>query len=95
MIVAICILSILLIAALFANVNLLRKLERVDDSLIEYITALTKYKNRLTNMYNTVKDLDSRGAFESDDEAGSIFKEIKSTIDEFEKEFSVEEEINE
>jgi len=95
MIAAIIVLSILIIVSVFANINLLRKLERVDDNLIQYIDALTKYKNRLSTMYNTIKELDSRGAFESDDEAGAIFKEIKDTIDEFEQEFSVEEEIDE
>ena len=33
------------------------------------------------NIYNSLKEIDLRGSFESDDEVGSTFKDIKTLIE--------------
>jgi hypothetical protein len=37
-------------------------------------------------MLNTMKSIDSSGAFESDDEVGSIFTQLKETIEYYKRE---------
>ncbi len=37
-------------------------------------------------MLQTMKDIDSTGAFESDDEVGSVFNQLKETIEIYKKE---------
>ena len=54
--------------------NLLRKNERLEN-IIEENTE------RYINIYNTLKEIDLKGAFEADDEVGSTFKEIKNIIE--------------
>ena len=54
--------------------NLLKKNERLED-IIEENTE------RYINIYNTLKEIDLKGAFEADDEVGSTFKEIKNIIE--------------
>ena len=38
-----------------------------------------------TGIYSTIKEIDSTGAFESDDEVGSVFGDLKSIIERNEK----------
>ena len=54
--------------------NLLRKNERLE-------TLIEENTERYINIYNTLKEIDLRGAFEADDEVGSAFKEIKNIIE--------------
>ena len=54
--------------------NLLKKNEKLED-IIEENT------DKYINVYNALKEIDLRGAFEADDEVGSTFKEIKNIIE--------------
>ena len=53
--------------------NLLKKLERYED----VINANT---DSYIAIYNAMKEIDSTGAFESDDEVGSTFQDLKNLI---------------
>ena len=70
MIVTIFIISSLFIGSLYVNYNLFRKLEVLED---EIENNLTIFKG----IYNTMKEIDSTGAFQSDDEVGSVFADLK------------------
>ena len=71
--IVIIILTILLAACGYAIYNLLNKLERYED----VINANT---DSYIAIYNAMKEIDSTGAFESDDEVGSTFQDLKNLI---------------
>lgn len=54
--------------------NLLRKLE-VLETIVEENT------NTYIQILNAMKEIDSTGAFESDDEVGSTFQDLKNLIE--------------
>jgi competence protein ComGC len=87
MTIMIVVLSILLIASIYVNINLTRKYEKLDDmaqesvdALIENEKFLTSLKNRLLSQQSYLRQLDRIGAFEADDETGYFFKELKSIV---------------
>lgn len=67
---------LLLITSAFGYViwNLLKKLERYEDILEENTTTYIQ-------ILNAMKEIDSTGAFESDDEVGSTFTDLKNLIE--------------
>jgi hypothetical protein len=62
----------------------------------EYIQELEDYSqymyNQIEASYNQLKKIDSRGSFESDDEAGTVFEQLKQVVINLEKEFNAEKE---
>ncbi|OUW11902.1 MAG: hypothetical protein CBD26_00025 [Candidatus Pelagibacter sp. TMED166] len=53
--------------------NLMRKAELLE-TWVEDFTML------IENVNNELKTIDSKGSFESDDETGTIFKQIQETV---------------
>jgi hypothetical protein len=74
--IIIIILVILLAVAGYNVWNLLNKLERYED----FIEQEQKRNNALLE---ALREIDSREMFEKDDEVGSIFYQIKETIERF------------
>jgi hypothetical protein len=74
MIVTTIIISSLLIASIYVNYNLFRKLEVLEDEIESNLTIFR-------GIYKTMKDIDSTGAFESDDEVGSVFADLKQVVE--------------
>lgn len=74
--IALVILIICLLASLYAIYNLLQKLERYEDFIEEETT-----KNQA--LLEALREIDSREMFEKDDDVGSIFYQIKETIERF------------
>ena len=72
------ILLALLIVAGFAIRNLLKKNERQEDVLVEYMKYLDKISQVIEISDNKLQKLDQLGRFESDDEVGFFFKGIKN-----------------
>jgi len=72
----ITILIICLLGTLYGIWNLLRKLERYEDFIEEETT-----KNQA--LLEALREIDSREMFEKDDDVGSIFYQIKETIERF------------
>jgi hypothetical protein len=94
MIITIIILSLLLIASIYVNINLTKKYEKIEemaqesvDTLIENERFLTSLKNRLLSQQSYLKNLDRIGAFEADDETGYFFKELKSVVNDISSHF--------
>jgi hypothetical protein len=54
--------------------NLMRKTELLE-------TWVEDFGNRVTRVQQELSEIDSTGHFESDDEVGSIFEQIKETVD--------------
>ena len=70
----IIILTIFLAVAGYAIYNLLNKLERYED-------AIAENTENYIQILNAMKEIDSTGAFESDDEVGSTFTDLKNLIE--------------
>ena len=98
MVIAIIILGILFCILGYSTYNLLRKNERLEDTLesmdndiMDYIDFVTKLELDLKKSFESMKKADSKGGFESDDEVGQTFKIIKNIISELEEKYGKEE----
>lgn len=72
----------------FICYNLLRKIEAYEDVISdlektneEYDLLLTDIKQSLNNSASRMRQIDRLGSFESDDETGYVFKELKDIVE--------------
>ena len=70
-------LSVLVVILGFTTLNLLRKNEKAEDILVGYLEYLDKISRVIEAADAKVKQIDIRGSYESDDEIGFFFKQIK------------------
>ncbi len=68
--------GLLLIGAAYTIYNLLSKLERYE----EFVEQQEQYN---ITLLETLREIDSKQMFEKDDEVGSLFTQIKDTIELF------------
>ena len=71
--ISLVIVSLLFVTSCYIMWNLTVKIEMLEDWVEQFIQTIDRVNRDL-------KQADYRGSFESDDEVGFIFKEIKSTI---------------
>ena len=64
--------------------NLLRQNEQLEDDLVGTIDGVVQ---TITQANDRMKQADIRGSFESDDEVGSVFTELKSIVEELNEQF--------
>lgn len=69
------ILGLIVLTLGWTTFNLTRKVERLE-------TWVEDYAQRIIDTQQVLKEIDSKGDFEADDEVGVIFQSIKETIDE-------------
>jgi len=81
MIIAIVILSVIVLALGYTTFNLLRKFEKQEDILAGYLDYLDKLSRVIEVSDEKLKQIDARGTFESDDEVGFFFQQIKGLQD--------------
>ena len=62
---------------IYRGVSLIRELESVET---RYNEVVEKYEVTTENMLQEMKSLDLNGSFESDDEVGTVFTQIKDLI---------------
>jgi hypothetical protein len=77
MITIVIILGILVVAFGFTTFNLLKKNEKQEDILAGYMEYLNKISGLIEFSDKKLKEVDRKGSFESDDEVGFFFQEIK------------------
>tara|TARA_R100000008_G_C3528805_1_gene138108 strand:- start:411 stop:695 length:285 start_codon:yes stop_codon:yes gene_type:complete len=94
MITTIVILSVLLLASVFVNINQLRKQEAQSDYIEELETSNTEYynffqslKTKIGQANSEIRNADRLGAFASSDEVGSSFNIIKEVMEDLNKGF--------
>jgi hypothetical protein len=94
MVTTIIILSVVLAISLFVNINQLRKqesqseyIEELESSNVEYYTFFQKLKTQIGQSNSKLKQIDRLGSFESDDETGFAFKELKDIYDDLNRGF--------
>ena len=69
------ILSIISLTLSYIVFNLTRKVERLE-------TWVEDYAQRIQDTQQVLKEIDSKGTFEADDEIGVVFTAIKEAVDE-------------
>ena len=79
----IIILVVFLAGAGYTIWNLLNKLEKYEDAIDQNEQFLEKELQRNEALLEALREIDSREMFEKDDEVGSIFYQIKETIEKF------------
>ena len=87
-------LSVVLSISLFVNINQLRKQESQSDYINELETSNTEYytffqrlKTQIGESNSKLKQIDRLGSFESDDETGVAFQELKDIYEDLNKGF--------
>lgn len=87
MILLVIFLFLLLSVSIFINVNLYTKYDKLEqfsseleETLNETNEFISSLKKRVMSQRSYLNQLDRRGAFESDDEVGYFFKELKKII---------------
>lgn len=91
----IVILSIIILVLSYMVWNLLKKSEVTEDELEFSQTYIDLAYNSMKNAYERMVRIDRLGSFESDDESGYIFQEIKSAMDELNEVYNLDGETEE
>lgn len=79
--IIISVLSVLVVIFGFTTFNLLRKNEKQEDILAEYLTYLDRLSRTIEVSDKKLKEIDRAGTFKSDDEVGYFFKSIQDIQD--------------
>lgn len=77
------IISLLLSLCIYVIFNLLKKLEKYEDQFEEYQDFIQSETIRNQALLEALRQIDQRQMFEKDDDVGSIFYQIKETIERF------------
>ena len=80
-IVLISSLSVLAVILGFTTWNLMKKNERQEDILAEYLNYLDQLSKTIEISDKKLKEIDRAGTFKSDDEVGYFFKSIQDIQD--------------
>ena len=74
-------LSVLVVILGFTTFNLMRKNEKQEDILTEYLTYLDQLSKTIDVSDKKLKEIDRAGTFRSDDEVGQFFDSIQKIQD--------------
>ena len=85
MIFAIIFLFISLIVSLVGIRNLLIKVEKYEDITVDQTKYLQNISNLIVDSQKHLKSLDERGVFQSDDEVGYFFEQMKNVQKELDR----------
>jgi len=66
---------------LIRGINFVKQNEILNDSIKEYTDRELKTEITLDSMLEKMREIDLRGSFESDDEVGSVFTQLKELIE--------------
>ena len=76
--ISLVLVSLLFVTSCYVIWNLTTKLESLEDWVSDFIDTIEKIQTEL-------KEIDYRGSFESDDETGAIFEQIKTTVNQLDR----------
>jgi hypothetical protein len=85
MLVTIIILSILVVVFGIAIRNLLIKVEKYEDVTVDQTKYLQNISELIKDSQKHLQNLDERGVFESDDEVGYFFEQMKNVQKELDR----------
>jgi hypothetical protein len=76
-IITISVLSVLVVIFGYTTFNLLKKNEKAEDIINNYESYMNKFSDTLNKSEQKLKEVDARGAFNSDDEIGFFFRTVQ------------------
>jgi hypothetical protein len=76
MILIIIILLVFVVVLGFTTLNLLKKNEKCEDVIRSYESYMINLSNTIEFSDKKLKEIDSKGTFEGDDEVGFFFKQL-------------------
>ncbi len=82
MVITIIILSVFLLVSLVAIRNLLIKVEKYEDITLDQVKYLQTISDIVANANEKIKEVDSKGIFQGEDEVGFFFEALKSIQEE-------------
>ena len=74
------------ILLLIRGINLVNQNEQLRDVIDVYDDKQLRTQEKLESMLQQMRDIDIKGSFESDDEVGTVFSELKETIETYKNE---------
>jgi hypothetical protein len=74
------------ILLIIRGINIVKQNEQLRDAIEGYDDRQIRTQDKLESMLQQMKDIDIRGSFESDDEVGAVFSELKETIETYKNE---------
>jgi hypothetical protein len=80
-IISISVLSVLVVIFGFTTFNLMKKNEKQEDILAEYLQYLDRLSKTIDASDKKLKEIDRAGTFKSDDEVGQFFDSIQKIQD--------------
>jgi len=75
--IIISVLSVLVILLTYTSYNLLKKNEKCEDMIKSYENYMTNLSNTIKFSNKKIKEIDRKGTFDSDDEVGFFFQQLK------------------
>ncbi len=81
--IVLTILGVLFGMCIYVIFNLLKKLEKYEEQTEEYQKFIETETKRNEALLEALRQIDNRQMFEKDDDVGSIFYQIKETIEKF------------
>ena len=81
MIITIILLALALIGSIFVIYNLLDKFEQSEEYIENLESWVNRFAKSINGMQSRMSEIDKKGAFESDDEVGYFFKELKTIME--------------
>ena len=85
MLISIIILSIVIFILLLAIRNLLVKVEKYEDVTVDQTEYLQNISNVIRDSQKYLDSLDEKGIFQSDDEVGYFFEQLKNVQKELDR----------
>tara|TARA_A100000164_G_C21914113_1_gene777287 strand:+ start:1593 stop:1871 length:279 start_codon:yes stop_codon:yes gene_type:complete len=79
------VLGFLVVVLGFTTFNLLRKVENLEDYVVDYNTFITKLRDQIKVSTERLNQIDEKGTFQGDDEIGWFFNEVKIIQNELDK----------
>ena len=77
--------SVAAVFLLFRSLLLIKEVERLEEEVQYFEESIYVFKDRLMQAQIRMKEIDIRGAFESDDEVGYTFKELQEIVNDTNK----------
>ena len=66
---------------IYSTINLMRKVEHLEEVISEQDSEWLDLKSKIRQTILDMRKIDSRQAFEKDDEVGDIFSSLKEMVD--------------
>jgi hypothetical protein len=71
------------IILILRGISFVKQNEQLTDIIKDYDVRQDNTLIILENMLNELRQIDLKGSFESDDEVGTVFSELKNTIESY------------